>query len=153
MAQPGGPGPHRAELGGLGLMSRFLSFPGTFLASSLFLEESLERARTAQAIRAQTDDGKPRRGACDCGLERGELGALERSPHLFLPGMSSSRGLTVVEGACILDFVNKAHRASEEAMMVRQLDSAKSKASLPEEGASPPPTSSCFCKDVAPSSR
>ena len=46
-------------------MSSFLSSPGTFLASSLFLEESLERARTAQATRAQTNDGKPRRGACD----------------------------------------------------------------------------------------
>lgn len=57
--QPGGPGPCQAELGGLGLTSSFLSFPGTFLASSLFLEESLERARTAQATRAQTDDGKP----------------------------------------------------------------------------------------------
>lgn len=122
------------------MTSSFLSFPGTFLASSLFLEESLERARTAQAARAQTDDGKPRRGACDRGPERGELGAPERSPHLFLPGMTSSRGLTVVEGACILDFVNKARRASEEAMTVGQLDSAESKASLPEEGASPPPT-------------
>lgn len=67
--------------------------------------------------------------------------------------MTSSRGLRVVEGACILDFVNKAHRASEEAMTVGKLDSAESKASLPEEGASPPPPSSCFCKDVAPSTR
>lgn len=90
--QPGGPGPRWAELGGLGLMSSFLSSPGTFLASSLFLEESLERARTARATRVQTDDGKPRRRACDCGPGLRGTGAPEGSFHLLLPRMTGSRG-------------------------------------------------------------
>ena len=94
-------------------MSSFLSSPGTFLASSLFLEESLERVRTAQATGAQTNDGKPRRGAWDRGPGWGGVGAPKWSLHLLLPGMNSSRVVKVSGGgrACVLDFVNKAHRA------------------------------------------
>lgn len=43
----------------------------------------------------------------------GGVGAPKGSLHLLLPGMNSSRVVKVSGGgrACVLDFVNKAHRA------------------------------------------
>ena len=64
-------------------MSSFISSRGTFLASSLFLEESLERTSTAQDFRTHTDNEKPQEEEPEIRTRLVDVGALEVPFRVF----------------------------------------------------------------------